>query len=487
MSPTDSTAPTTTIRLPLVVDLDGTLMRGDLLHETANRFIMSRPLAALRLLPWTARGPAHLKTQLASHVPIDVASLPYDDDVLRWVRSEAATGRELALVSASHKSLVNAVASHLGIFQTTLGTTADANLRSEKKAAALVERYGRHGFEYIGNHRHDVPVWREAAKAHVVSRSNRLAGTAASHAEVGERFSSEHGLLGSLVQSMRPHQWLKNVLVLVPVATAQLLLEPRAVAAALTAFVAFCLIASSVYVLNDLADLDNDRHHPKKRNRPFAAGHASLLHGWVLWPALLLIGFGLSIATLPWLFTAVLAGYFALTVAYTFVLKRRRVVDVVTLAALYTIRVIAGIAAIAVAPSMWLLTFSMFMFLSLALVKRVSELTRAREDGGEAKGRGYVHQDLELLSSYGVSSSIAAAVIFALYLDDDTTRQLYATPELLWGALPILLTWLMRVWLIAHRGQMNEDPILFAARDRWSLVAAAGIALVFIAAKVIAL
>jgi len=473
--------------LPLVVDLDGTLIRGDLLHETATRFIIDNPLATLRLLPWTLAGASRLKTELATRVDLDVSALPFDPEVLEWIRDEAASGREIALVSASHESLVNAVAQHLGIFAHTMGTTERANLRSETKAAALVDRYGQRGFEYVGNHRHDIDVWNEAATAHVVGRSERLVDAAKSGSTLGRRFIPDHGRLASLVRSLRPHQWLKNVLVLVPLVTAQLFFDVQAVTAALIAFVAFCLVASSVYVLNDLADLDNDRHHPIKRNRPFASGEVSLLHGWILWPTLLVVGFTVSIALLPWMFTAVLASYFAITVAYTFVLKRLRIVDVVTLAALYTVRVIAGIAAIGVAPSMWLLTFSLFLFLSLALIKRVSELTRARAEGGKAKGRGYIHQDLELLSSYGVSSSVAAAVIFALYLDDPSTTRLYATPELLWGALPILLTWLMRAWLKAHRGEMNEDPILFAARDRWSLVAAAALALIFIAARVVSL
>jgi 4-hydroxybenzoate polyprenyltransferase/phosphoserine phosphatase len=473
--------------LPLVVDLDGTLIRGDLLHETATRFIIANPFGTLRLLPWTLAGPARLKTELASRVQLDVASLPYDPAVLAWVREEADSGREVTLVSASHESLVDAVAEHVGIFTETIGTTAQTNLRSERKAEALVDRYGSKGFEYIGNHRHDLDVWKEAATAHVVTRSKRLARAAGSGSTLGHHFAPASPSWRSLFRSLRPHQWLKNVLVLVPVATAQLLLDVHAVIAALTAFAVFCMVASSVYVLNDLADLDNDRHHPQKRNRPFAAGQVSLLHGWMLWPVLLLLGLAVSVAFLPWMFTAVLTSYFAITVAYTFVLKRLRIVDVVTLAALYTVRVIAGIAAIGVTPSMWLLTFSLFLFLSLALIKRVSELTRAREQGGQAKGRGYIHQDLELLSSYGVSSSVAAAVIFALYLDDPLTTRMYATPELLWGALPILLTWLMRAWLKAHRGEMDEDPILFAARDGWSLVAAAALALVFLAAKVVAL
>ncbi len=473
--------------LPLVVDLDGTLIRSDLLHETATRFLVEQPASAHRLVPWTLGGPARLKSELASRTTVDVTVLPYNERVLTWLQEEAASGRELVLASASHESLVAAVAAHLGIFAATLGSTDTENLRSGRKADALVERYGDRGFEYVGNHAHDIEVWRRAAAAHVVSGSARLAKAAAAEAPLGRRFEPTHVSARAVVKSLRPHQWLKNLLVLLPVVTAQKLGETDAVLAGLLGFAAFCLVASSVYVLNDLADLDNDRHHHTKRKRPYAAGTVSLLHGWLLWPMLAAAGFLLAALTLPWEFVAVLGAYFAVTLAYTFRLKQMRIVDVVALAALYTVRVIAGIAAISVAPSMWILTFSLFFFLSLALVKRVSELTNARKTGKKAKGRGYIHQDLELLSSYGVSSSVASAVIFALYLNDPTTTRLYLTPELLWGALPILLIWLMRTWLLAHRGQMNEDPILFAARDRWSLVAGAAIGLVFIAAKLVSL
>ena len=474
-------------RLPLAVDLDGTLIRTDLLHETATRFLVARPFSAWRLIPWLLAGPARLKSELASRTELDVGALPYDQDVLAWLRDEALDGRQLALVSASHESLVKAVADHLGLFGLTLGSTSEYNLRSERKAAALAERYGDHGFEYLGNHRHDLQVWDAAAVAHVASGSDDLTRAVAAGTTLGRTFASAGRPAKSLLHSARPHQWLKNLLVLVPLFTAQRMFDGHAVTAALSAFVAFCLVASSVYILNDLADLENDRHHPEKSSRSFAAGDASLLLGWALWPALVVLGFVLSLSVLPWEFTATLLCYFVITVAYTFILKKRRVVDVMTLAALYTIRVIAGIAAISAEYSMWLLTFSLFLFLSLALVKRVSELTRARQSGGEAKGRGYIHQDLEMLSSYGVSSSMASAVIFALYLDDPATSRLYATPELLWGALPVLLTWLMRVWMLAHRGQINEDPILFAARDRWSLFAAVALASVFVAAKVVTL
>ena len=253
--------------------------------------------------------------------------------------------------------------------------------------------------------------------------------------------------------------------------------------AALVAFIAFSLAASSVYIFNDLADVTSDRHHTTKRRRPFAAGDLDLLTGWALWPLLLTISLVISVALLPGLFTVTLLGYLVLTVAYTVDLKRRVIVDVIALALLYTARVIAGAAATETSLSFWLLTFSMFFFLSLAFIKRVSELSRARRGALVVRGRGYVHEDLELLSSFGVTAGYAATVVLALYVNDERTAVLYGTPAILWASVPLILFWVSRAWLVAHRGNMTEDPILYAVRDRISLVIGAAVLIVFVLAK----
>ncbi|HWU31651.1 MAG TPA: UbiA family prenyltransferase, partial [Marmoricola sp.] len=303
--------------------------------------------------------------------------------------------------------------------------------------------------------------------------------------ELGRSFEGQSPSLGAFVRMLRPYQWVKNVLVLLALVTAQRLNDPAAVWHALAGAGIFCVLASSVYVLNDLVDLDNDRRHPIKQRRPLASGTVSLLTAWLTWPTLLVVAFTLSVLLEPTRFSLVLLAYYLTTVAYSFWLKPKPIADVVTLAGLYSVRVIAGVYAIQVSVSIWLLTFSLFFFLTLALIKRVSELTRIRREGGAANGRGYRNTDLELLSSYGVSSGIAAVVIFSLYVNDHKTAGLYQSPDFLWGALPILLAWSMRAWLIAHRGELDEDPILFAAKDRWSLTAGLAIAALFLAAKVV--
>jgi 4-hydroxybenzoate polyprenyltransferase len=274
----------------------------------------------------------------------------------------------------------------------------------------------------------------------------------------------------AMLKAMRLHQWMKNLLVFVPLMAAHQYADAPRDVLALMAFVVFSLTASSVYLLNDLVDVQDDRHHARKRNRPFASGALSLITGWLAWPVLLLVAVVLSALFLPVMFSASLGVYFVLTVAYSLHLKQLAVVDVLTLAALYTLRIIAGAAAIDVAVSFWLLLFSMFIFLSLALIKRYSELKVARDAGksGALRGRGYEPEDLELVSSLGGSAGFIAVLVLALYIQDGQAAHLYATPQLIWLACPVMLFWISRAWLIAHRGRMHDDPIVFALKDKVS-------------------
>lgn len=480
-SPTPALPP---IVPPIVVDVDGTLIRTDMLLETGTRFVVAHPERVPAVLGALRQGKAELKAFLAAGTNVDVTALPYRDDVVAWLRERHAEGRELVVASAGDVRVVEAIAAHLGFVDRVVASEHGVNLRSEAKRDRLVELYPD-GFEYVGNHRHDLPVWAAATTAHVVG-DDALVARAAEHTPVGHVFTERRTPLRSLVRALRPHQWVKNALVAVPLLTASRVDDPTSVWRSVVAILAFCVVASGVYLLNDLVDLDSDRHHPTKRRRPLAAGTASIATAWLLWPLLTLLAFVVSALAMPPLFVAALAGYLVLTVGYSFWGKRRPVIDVVSLGGLYTMRIVAGAAAIEVVLSLWLLTFSMLFFLSLALLKRVSELTRLRAEGARgALGRGYVDQDLELLSSYGVATSIGAVVVFASYLNDATTTSLYDTPELLWGALPVLLAWLMRAWLWAHRGAMNEDPILFAVKDPKSLLAGALVLAAFVAGKVI--
>ncbi|MBR8227719.1 UbiA family prenyltransferase [Burkholderia vietnamiensis] len=469
---------------PLVVDLDGTLIRSDILIESGFAYLKAAPHRFYRPLLWLARGgKPELKTRLAEATDVDVSVLPYDSAVIRWLEEEREGGRSLVLATASHVRYAQAISDHLGLFDCTLATNRDVNLSSHKKCAALVAKFGDKGFDYAGNSRDDLAVWQAAEHAYVVNPSHGVENAARKLGNVDRVIESRPPLVKTFSKALRLHQWLKNLLVFVPLLAGHKLSSPELIAAAVLAFVAFGLCASSVYLLNDLLDLEDDRHHPVKRKRPLASGALPLTMGLALFPALLAGAFALALTLLPWRFGTVLAGYYVLTLAYSISLKRQVMVDVVVLAMLYTTRIIAGSAAIGAHLTFWLLAFSMFIFLSLALVKRYGELHSLKARGlMKTRGRGYVASDLPLISSLGTASGYLAVLVLALYIQDARTTSLYGHPQLIWLACPLLLYWISRIWIIAHRGLMHDDPIVFAARDRISLATAALCGLVFWAA-----
>jgi 4-hydroxybenzoate polyprenyltransferase len=475
-------------RTPLVIDLDGTLIKTDLLVESANEQLIANPLSIFKLFAWLQQSRSDLKANLAELSQIDPASLPYNQALVAWLHQQKALGRKLILATASHRILADKVAGHLGLFDEVLATEGSVNLKAENKRAALVERFGEGGFDYVGNDEPDLVVWRSARKAIVVSSSSSFIERVKALGNLEEVFPAEQLPLGlSLTKALRPHQWIKNLLIFVPLLAAHRFTDGVSLLNAFLAFIIFGLTASSVYILNDLADVADDRHHHRKRFRPFASGNLSLLTGWLAWPTLLLIAFFLSGILLPLSFTLVLGVYFFLTLAYSLKLKQIAMLDVLTLASLYTIRIIAGVAAISVTLSFWLLTFSMFIFLSLAFIKRFNELKSARHSGheGNIRGRGYVHQDLELVSSMGSGAGYLSVLVLALFIQDAHTSELYGAPQVIWLACPILLYWISRAWLIAHRGQMHDDPIVFAIKDRTSWLVAGCFLGVFALAKVL--
>ncbi len=456
---------------PLVVDLDGTLIFTDLLVESANAHITRQPGHAGALLAWWIKGRDQLKTELAKANPVDVSVLPFNAPLLEWLRTEKAKGRRIVLATASAEELARSVADFLSpLFDEVLATRPGLNLKAHAKAHALSERYGTRQFDYVGNDQDDLPVWAQSRQAHVVSNDQALLNKVRKLAPIGTVFSPARGNRWLIwLKALRVHQWVKNLLIFVPLLTAHAYAQTGTLGAALLAFCVFSLTASSVYLLNDLVDIQDDRHHHSKRHRPFASGQLSLLSGWLVWPLLLGLAFGLA-TQLPLAFMGSLLAYFVLTATYSFVIKQWAVWDVLALAVLYTLRIVAGSAAIGVPLSFWLLLFSMFLFLSLALIKRFSELRIARQHGQTRalRGRGYQPDDLELVSSLGGSSAFISVLVLGLYIQDSRTAALYPASHLLWLACPALLAWLMRAWLIAHRGAMHDDPIVFALKDRTS-------------------
>ncbi|MHA6846592.1 UbiA family prenyltransferase [Ralstonia syzygii] len=469
---------------PLVIDLDGTLIRSDILIESGFAYLKSAPHRFYEPLLWLARGgKSALKARLADATDLDVTVLPYDAAVLEWLSAERASGRTLVLATASHERYAQAISAHLGLFDKTFATNDSINLSARNKRDRLVAEYGEKGFDYVGNSHDDVVVWQSAERAYVVNPDGGVERAARRLGNVERVIDSRPSPLKAWCKSLRMHQWLKNLLIFVPLLAGHLLGSPEQVLEALLAFLAFGLCASSVYLLNDLLDLEDDRHHPVKRKRPFASGALPLLWGGGMFPILLVTAFLVAWLFLPWRFAAVLLGYYALTLAYSAFLKRRVMIDVVVLAALYTIRIIAGAAAVGAHLTFWLLAFSMFLFLSLALVKRYAELHATRARGLlKTRGRGYEASDLPMISSLGSAAGYLAVLVLALYIQDAKTASLYRHPQAIWLACPLMLYWVSRTWIITHRGQMHDDPVVFAIRDRVSLAVVALCGFIFWAA-----
>ncbi|KAA8920818.1 hypothetical protein NB709_003307 [Xanthomonas sacchari] len=459
----------------LCVDLDGTLLRSDVLYESLLSLLARNPLYALLVPFWLLRGKAAVKRELASRVSLAPETLPYDERVIEILRTTQQRPR--VLCTASDRLLVAPIADHLGLFEDVIASDGDINLAGQRKAEALVARYGEKGFDYVANGRVDLDVWKHSARAIVVNAGSSLADKAARVTQVETHLPARNGGLGAWIKAFRLHQWLKNLLVFVPLLTAHQFLNGKALIDAGLAFLAFSLCASGVYLLNDLLDLTPDRLHERKRKRPFAAGSLPLLHGLLAAPALTMAGLGLAL----WCssdFLVVLVCYYVMTLAYSFKLKRIVMIDVVLLAALYTVRIVGGTAAIDAVMSFWLLAFSMFIFLSLALLKRYTELAAALSNGKlQAAGRGYSVTDLSLIQSLGAASGYCAVLVLALYINSPQSVALYRHPQVLWLLCPVLLYWTSRTWIVAHRGEMHDDPVVFAATDRVSqvVIAVAGL------------
>lgn len=450
-------------RLPLYVDLDGTLFPGDTLWDSTAILVKQSPLVAVQLPSHIARGPLHLKNWLAGQVCPDANVLPYSKEVVALCKAEKAAGRRVVLATAAHRRIADAVAEHLGCFDAIIATDATINRKGAAKLAAI-QADAQGPFIYAGDTAADLPIWRVAAGAICVGKAANYAPEWVG-CPVLLRIGGGTGRLRPLIKALRPHQWVKNLLVFVPMLAGHQTGSSTAWIASTLAFFAFCACASSVYLLNDLLDLENDRGHARKRHRPFASGALPFPLGMALAPGLLVLSAVVALLVSPGTL-AILALYYAITLAYSFSLKGVALLDVFLLAGLYTIRVIAGSVALSVPPSPWLLAFMVFLFLSLALGKRAAELHGLAAKGSTgAKGRGWMTADLPFVTTTGIAAAFAAALVVGLYVASTTASGLYRYPLVLWGLVPLILWWSCRVWLKAQRGMLHEDPIVFALRD----------------------
>ena len=463
-----------------MVDLDGTLTLTDTLHESVLALVRTKPFMLFLIPIWLAKGVAYLKLKVAENSILDVTTLPYNVPFIDWLKEQKASGKEIVLCTAANELIAHNVFKHFDFFDDVIASDEYINLKSTNKRKTLEGKYGEHGYDYAGNSSADVEVWGGASQAIVVNANARVLAKATKVASVSETFPSENPSLSVWLKALRVHQWLKNLLLFVPLLAAHQFGNFQSLATLTLAFISFSLCASSVYIINDLLDLESDRLHPRKKNRPFASAKLPISLGVAVAP--LLIGSSVTLGAIVGEdFLVILLLYLALTVAYSLALKRVVLVDCLTLATLYTVRIIAGAAAVSVTLSFWLLAFSVFIFLSLALVKRYAELkVQIQEGKSYAHGRGYIVSDAPLLQTLGVSSGYISALVIALYVQSEDVVPLYAQPLAIWLVLPILLFWVSWVWLKAERGEMHDDPIVFAAKDKSSLAVAALTIVVFV-------
>jgi 4-hydroxybenzoate polyprenyltransferase/phosphoserine phosphatase len=457
---------------PLVVDLDGTLIRSDLLWECVLELARKRPWLICLLPFWGLAGRAQLKARLARLYTPNLAVLPFRQAVLDYCRAAHETGRPLILASASPSRWVESVAAHLGYFDTVLASDERSNLKGAAKLRAIRSVLGTQAFSYMGDSAADAPIWENAEEAIGVGMRPSTRRTLMKHRNPQILEGNPAPRLRSLIGAMRPLQWAKNLLIFAPLILAHELTSPSKIASALLCFLLFCAVASAGYIINDLLDLETDRAHPAKRHRPIASGNLPISAALLLLATLLV---GAGVAAWTWAepeLTWMLGGYLCVSLVYSFYIKRILLLDVLVLAALYTLRVLTGGVATDVVVSPWLLVFSGFLFLSLAFVKRYLELLGASNDNrAQLTRRAYTIKDIALVETMGISCGFISVLVLCLFVNSSDVSRLYGTPNLLWMMCPVMLYWISRIWLLAHRGEIDDDPVLFALRDPQSYIA----------------
>jgi len=460
---------------PLCVDLDGTLVKTDTLWEAFAQMLFSQPgrLAGILLGGW--RGRAWIKRQISKSCPLAAESLLFNGEVIALIAREKASGRKVVLATASDQLSADVIAAHLNVFDEVLGSDGVTNLKGDAKAALLAQKFGRGGFDYAGDSVADIPVWEAARHAYVVNPApaakawadGRPSATLMGHARA---------TLLPLARALRPQHWVKNILVFLPLLTAHLWRQGQTWWRLAGFFLALCFSASAVYLINDLADIQSDRRHEDKRRRPLASGALPIS------TAVLAIPLCLALAALccwvtGWQGLEWLLGYLAGTSAYSFYFKRVPILDILFLSGFYVYRIVAGVVLAPVEWSDWLVVFAMFLFLSLAAAKRYVELTDLSEGNRPNASRGYLREDYPMIAAFGINCACLAVLVLGLYVNSDTFQKLYSQAKVFWLLCPLLLYWLVRVWLLAGRRQLHEDPVIFALKDRttWIIAALGGV------------
>lgn len=454
----------------LCLDLDGTLIRSDALFESIFQMAKVNPFLLLLVPIWLLKGKPNLKEEINKRIDFNAKYLPYNQGLIDYAISEKSNGRKIYLATASHISIAQKVAEHLNFFDGVYATKDGYNLKSNKKAKILNQEFGKGNYVYAGDAKVDFNIWKDSAAAIVVSNKSSFIDDVRDKFNIEKEFYNKSNLFKSILKEIRVYQWVKNILLFLPIVLAHTVDNITDLTNVLIGFFSFSISASFVYVLNDLLDLDSDRYHPRKKNRPLASGDLPIQIGIALVPILFIIGVGLSLL-LNFKFQLILLAYILITTAYSFSLKKIPILDIIILATLFTSRIVAGAFAANVYLSMWILAFSMFFFMNLAVLKRYTELLVMKKNKQiKAVGRGYHIEDMGLLLSIGPAAGFLSVLVFVLYIDSSQATGLYSEPLVLWLIAPVFLYWISRIWHLSVRGNMTDDPIVFTGKDKVSYI-----------------
>ncbi len=456
--------------VPLCVDLDGTLLRTDLLYESII-YLLKKNFFYIFIIPfWFLKGRYYTKYKLLQYVSPNVSSLPYNSEIIDFIKREKEKGRTITLVTASAQALAEKVANYLEIFDFVYASKDGINLVHQNKADFLIDRFGYKNFDYIGDSYKDIVVWENSNTAHIVTNDNNLINIVEQKTKIGKIFNIPKEGLSVYLKQIRVHQWIKNLLIFVPTFLAHKT-DFNNFLDLILAFFSFSFIASAIYVINDLADIESDRNHSTKKYRPLASGQMKILTSFKIIPILFILGFVLSLFTYNFSFVIILLIYTVITILYSFYLKKLYLIDIIILSILFTIRLFAGGIITNTTISPWLLSFTLFIFLSLGALKRYTELKGLLSSQKvKTKGRDYYIDEIPLLLNLGISTGIVSILVFMLYINNPDVSYLYNNPYYLYLIIPILLYWILRMWFEAHRGLMNDDPISYAIKDKVSII-----------------
>jgi len=455
----------------LFVDLDGTLTATDILFESIVIFLKNNPFRIIYLFLWCLSGKAYLKEQLSQKVDLNISILPYRQEVLEYIREAKLSGQQVVLATATHHKIANAISNHLAIFNDVIATNRNINLKGNRKLDAILDYVGEQSFDYIGDSKSDVAIWRAARKTIIINPSASLLKTLSNNTNVRTvKTGKGSNNLIVWIKAIRIHQWSKNFLLFLPLIMAHRLFDFNLLLENVLAFVSFSLTASAGYIFNDLIDLETDRQNIQKKQRPFASGMLSVKSGSIAFLSLILVSFTTALFTMPKLFSIILFLYFIITMAYSLFLKSKVIIDVITLSILYNIRIIAGGISIAIPISSWLIVFSTFLFTSLAFLKRYADLKLLGKSQKNIEGRGYLKKDIDFVRSSGIASGYISLLVLTLYIYSEHVTKLYKQPFLLWLCIPFILYYISRMWLKTNRGEMTNDPIIFIIKDYISYI-----------------